>query len=90
MSTVFLATGPTGLARAELAEGYVEHVAARFDVRYIAADPHAAENVYAGAQGDGVLRSDDAGRTWRRSGLEGWVVKTPARRGAFITRPFSS
>lgn len=76
MNTVLLATGPSGLARAELAEGYVEHVAAGFDVRCVAADPHAAQNVYAGTQGDGVLRSDDAGRTWRRSGLEGWVVKT--------------
>jgi hypothetical protein len=34
------------------------------------------KNVYAGTQGDGVLRNDDAGRTWRRSGLEGRVVKT--------------
>src|SRR5260370_8314082 len=76
MTTVFLATGPAGLARAELAEGYVEHVAAGFDVRCVAADPHAPQNAYAGTQGDGVLRSDDAGRTWRRSGLEGRVVKT--------------
>ncbi len=73
---MFLATGPSGLARAALAQGSVEHVAAGFDVRCVAADPHTAQNVYAGTQGDGVLRSDDAGRTWRRSGLEGRVVKT--------------
>jgi hypothetical protein len=76
MTTVFLATGPAGLARAELAEGCVQHVAAGYDVRCVAADPHAAQNAYAGTQGDGVLRSDDAGRTWHRSGLEGRVVKT--------------
>ncbi len=69
MTTAFLATGPSGLARAELAQGHVEHVAAGFDVRCVAADPRAAQNIYAGTQGDGVLRSDDAGRTWRRSRL---------------------
>jgi hypothetical protein len=64
ITTVFLATGPSGLARAELAQGSVEHVAAGFDVRCIGADPQAAQNVYAGTQGDGVLCSDNAGRTW--------------------------
>jgi len=63
MTTVFLATGPKGLARTELAEGYVEYAAAGLDVRCVATDPHAAHHIYAGTQGDGVLRSDDAGRT---------------------------
>ena len=78
MTTVFLATGPAGLARAELPGADVEKVAAGFDVRCVAADPRAENNVYAGTQGDGVLRSDDGGRTWRPSGLDGWVVKSLA------------
>src|SRR5260370_16530897 len=76
MTSFFVAAGRAGFAGAELAEGSVQHVAAGFDVRCVAADPHAAQTAYAGTQGDGVLRSDDAGRTWRRSGLEGRVVKT--------------
>src|SRR6266508_193281 len=76
MTRVFLATGVAGLTRAELPGDDVDTVAVGFDVRCMAADARAEQNVYAGTQGDGVLRSDDAGRTWRRSGLEGWVVKS--------------
>jgi len=78
MTTVLLATSRAGLARAELPGGRVRPVAPGFDVRCVAACPRAAHNVYAGTQGNGVLRSDDAGQTWRRSGLEGWVVKSLA------------
>ncbi len=78
MTSVYLATSPAGLARAELPGADVERVAAGFDVRCVAADPRAEHNVYAGTQGDGVLRSDDGGRTWRPAGLDGWVVKSLA------------
>src|SRR5436309_1812541 len=78
MTSVYLATGPAGLARAELPGADVERVAAGFDVRCVSADPRAEHNVYAGTQGGGVLRSDDGGRTWRPSGLDGWVVKSLA------------
>jgi len=78
VTSVYLATGPAGLARAELPGADVERVAAGFDVRCVSADPRAEHNVYAGTQGGGVLRSDDGGRTWRPSGLDGWVVKSLA------------
>ncbi len=36
----------------------------------LAADPHTAGRAWAGTDGDGVFRSDDAGASWRPAGLE--------------------
>jgi photosystem II stability/assembly factor-like uncharacterized protein len=77
----FLATTGSGLARATCgADGAwsVESSLAGQDVRCLAADPLDARVVYAGTQGQGVLRSDDAGRTWCSAGLAGHVVKSLA------------
>ena len=75
--TIFLATGAPGLVRAQLGSP-VEAVAAGYDVRALAVDPGDPHNVFAGTQGSGVLRSEDAGRTWRPSGLDGRIVKSLA------------
>ena len=77
--TVYLSTLVPGLARAEMLPGgewTVEMVAPNADVRCLAADTHAPGTVFAGTQGGGVLRSDDAGRTFKRAGLDGLIVKS--------------
>lgn len=77
---LFLAATGDGLARAKLAAGAwsVERLLAGRDVRCLAADPLQAGRLYAGTQGEGVLRSDDRGQSWRPSGLVGHVVKSLA------------
>lgn len=78
---ILLATTGRGLARAELQPNGVWSVEIRLsddDVRCLAADPLNPAVVYAGTQGRGVLRSDDAGRTWRPAGLDGMIVKALA------------
>jgi photosystem II stability/assembly factor-like uncharacterized protein len=78
---VFIATTGNGLARASRdtsGQWQVERVLSGSDVRCLAVDPLNPECVYAGTQGQGVLRSDDRGRTWRRAGLAGQVVKAIA------------
>ena len=84
---VFVATTGSGLARASLhASGRweVERLLPGSDVRCLAADPLHRDRVYAGTQ-EGVLRSDDRGRTWRQVGLAGQNVKaiaaSPTRAG---------
>jgi photosystem II stability/assembly factor-like uncharacterized protein len=93
---IFIATTGSGLARASRqADGRweVERLLAGSDVRCLAADPLHRERVYAGTQGQGVLRSDDRGRTWRQVGLMGQTVKaiaaSPTRAGVVYagTRP---
>jgi hypothetical protein len=79
--TVYLSTLVPGLARAEMLQGgewAVELVARQADIRCLAADPHAPGTVFAGTQGGGVLRSDDAGRTFTPTGLDGLIVKSLA------------
>jgi hypothetical protein len=85
---VFIATTGSGLSRAsQHADGRwdVEHLLPGSDVRCLAADPLHRDRVYAGTQGQGVLRSDDRGRTWRSVGLAGQTVKaiaaSPTRAG---------
>jgi len=51
---------------------------AEADVRCLAADPRNPWIVFAGTQGAGVYKSDDAGETWQAAGLAGRVVKTLA------------
>ncbi|HSK15063.1 MAG TPA: hypothetical protein VK915_02750 [Gaiellaceae bacterium] len=77
---LFLAATGSGLARAARSGDawVVEDLLAGRDVRCLAADPLGAGTVYAGTQGEGVLRSDDGGRSWRQAGLEGHVIKSVA------------
>lgn len=82
----FLATtgahnGQASLARA----GYdgkgswtVDFLLDDYDVRCLAADPHNGDIVYAGTQGNGVLRSTDRGQSWKPAGLPGQIVKSLA------------
>jgi hypothetical protein len=77
----FLATTGNGLARASHSENgtwQVEQLLPGQDVRCLAVDPLNRSIVYAGTQGNGVLRSDDGGRTWRQAGMEGQIVKSLA------------
>ncbi len=77
----FLATTGHGLARATPVsndEWQVEFLLTEQDVRCLAADPLNPEIIYAGTQGNGVLRSNDRGKTWRSVGLAGQVVKALA------------
>lgn len=55
-----------------------EVIFAQQDVRCLAADPVGRETVWAGTQGNGVLKSTDAGRTWSMAGLDGKIVKAVA------------
>ena len=80
-ANVFLATTGKGLARAvadESGEYAVEHLLGDKDVRCLAADPQNRDIVFAGTQGQGVLRSDDRGQSWRPAGLDGIIVKSLA------------
>src|SRR6266704_2882375 len=77
----FLATTGHGIARAEYVattQWSVEFLLLDQDVRCLAADPLNPEVVYAGTQGNGVLRSRDRGKTWRPCGLSRQVVKALA------------
>jgi hypothetical protein len=77
----FLATSGSGLARAESGanDGWtVEQLLQDQDLRCMTADPLDSTTVYAGTQGDGVLRSDDQGHSWQEAGLPGIIVKSLA------------
>lgn len=77
----FIATTGHGIARASLgadSQWHVDFLLADSDVRCLAADPLNKNSNYAGTQGSGVLRSDDAGKTWQPAGLTGQVVKALA------------
>lgn len=85
---VFIATTGSGLTRASQHAGgrwEVERLLPGSDIRCLAADPLHRDRVYAGTQGQVVLRSDDRGRTWRQVGLAGQTVKaiaaSPTRAG---------
>jgi len=54
----------------------VERILPDQDVRCLEMDRRQSAVLYAGTQGNGVLRSDDRGITWRAAGLEGLVVKS--------------
>ena len=68
---LLVATRP-GVAAVE--DGAAE-IVWRGDVRRLARD---GARVFAGTDGDGVLRSDDAGATWRAVGLEGPRIRSLA------------
>ena len=81
VNRIFLSTNGSRLARAECGLGEqwsVEFLLEGTSVRCLAVDPHNHSVVYAGTQGDGILRSTDGGRTWQAAGLAGHVVKSIA------------
>jgi hypothetical protein len=78
---VFLATTGSGVARAAGDASGAWSVAQLLrgkDVRSLAADPLDANILYAGTQGEGVLRSKDRGETWQPAGMAGQIVKSLA------------
>lgn len=78
---VFLASHGNGIARAECrADGRwsVDFLLEGQDVRCLATDPGDANVIYAGTQGNGILRSEDGGQTWRPGGMAGQIVKSLA------------
>lgn len=81
MNQTFISTNGSRLARAECsADGHwsVEFLLEGTNVCCLAADSHNRNGVYAGTHGNGVLRSDDRGKTWQPSGMEGHIVKAIA------------
>ena len=81
MGKLFIAASGSNLARAECgSDGHwsVETLLAGTKVRCLSADPHDANVVFAGTQGSGVIRSDDRGKTWQPSGMDGQIVKSIA------------
>jgi hypothetical protein len=81
MGTAFIAKTARGIARADRGpdgEWRVEPLLPELDVRSLASDPLDSRVLYAGTQGEGLYRSDDAGRSWRPAGLEGYIVKSIA------------
>ena len=79
---VFLAVTGRGLSRASCSNG-LWNVEFRLndqglDIRCLAADPAHPQIVYAGTQGQGVLRSDDGGFSWQPAGLTGRIIKSLA------------
>jgi hypothetical protein len=80
MNRTFISTSGSRVARAECANGHwsVDFLLEGINVRCLAADLHNENIVYAGTQGNGVLRSDDRGKTWKPSGMQGHLVKAIA------------
>lgn len=75
------ATTSNGITRAKQkgnGEWSIDALIQGTDVRCLAADPLSKEIIYAGTQGQGVLRSDDSGDTWQPAGLAGQAVKSLA------------
>lgn len=69
---ILLATTAPGIARAErsaAATWHVDHLLAGTRVTILAVDPNDRRRIWAGTKDQGVLRSDDAGATWRPAGL---------------------
>src|SRR6185436_19363133 len=96
MNQTFISTSGSRLARAECAaNGHwsVEFLLEGTNVCCLVADPHNRNVVYAGTQNNGVIRSDDRGKTWQPSGMQGHIIKaiaaSPAERGLIVvgTKP---
>lgn len=84
VAPTLLATRGADVARATLSNGTwrVESTLAGAPVRALCADPATSARAWAG--GDGAWRSDDAGATWRRAGLEDREVTAIAARGRVV------
>ncbi|MBC8504657.1 MAG: hypothetical protein ISR58_00220 [Anaerolineales bacterium] len=77
---IFLATTGKSLARAEYLAGtwQIETLLSGTRITCLAADPLKPPQLYAGTQGDGLLVSEDSGKTWRSAGLAGAPVRSLA------------
>jgi hypothetical protein len=77
---IILACGGKGISRAECGtdgEWAVDSLALDYRVTCLAADPSNSQNLFAGTR-SGILRSNDQGRTWQPSGMDGQIVKSMA------------
>jgi hypothetical protein len=88
MNRVFLATNGSRLARAENnASGSweVEFLLEGTPITCLAMDPCNPNVAYAGTRGNGILRTDNRGKTWQNAGMQNQVVKaiavSPAKPG---------
>lgn len=80
-ATTLIANTRDGLARATRADAdrwQVKQFMQGHDIRCLEPDPHHPGTIYAGTQGNGVLRSDDLGQSWQPAGLDGQIVKALA------------
>ncbi|MEJ2601260.1 MAG: hypothetical protein P8Z00_23220 [Anaerolineales bacterium] len=78
---IFLSTPGDGISRAEKSRNgtwEVAHLLTGQNVRCLASDPRSPEVIYAGTQGQGILRSGDCGETWEPCGMGGQIVKSIA------------
>jgi len=78
---IFIATTGESLVRATRLTDDTWTVAALLpgtQVNCFVSDPYNPNIVYAGTQGNGVLRSEDWGENWLSAGLDGQVVKSLA------------
>ena len=68
-----------GLAERKANDNWsVEFLLEDQQVNCLAADPHNPNVVFAGTQGNGLLRSEDCGQTWQPGGMAGEVIKSIA------------
>ncbi len=77
-ANAFISTTGSGLARAERqtdGSWLVENLLGEQSVSCLAADPLNPTTVYAGTKQNGVLRSTDAGKSWKPAGMAGQTVK---------------
>ena len=77
----FIATTGNDLARATRSAGgawSVEMLLPGTQVNCLATNPHDSKVAYAGTQGNGLLCSEDGGKTWHPAGMAGQVVKSLA------------
>jgi photosystem II stability/assembly factor-like uncharacterized protein len=77
-SAIFLATTGSGITRARQngnGEWSLDFPLQGTEVSCLAGDPLNTNIIYAGTQGEGLLRSDDSGSTWHPVGLAGQTIK---------------
>jgi photosystem II stability/assembly factor-like uncharacterized protein len=80
-SVNIIATNGRGIARARQngsGEWILDYPLQSSGVNCLAGDPADAKVIYAGTQGEGLLRSVDSGATWQPVGLAGETVKAIA------------
>jgi hypothetical protein len=81
MKQVFLSSNVDRVARAELGEGGIWSVELMLEgqkVSSLSSSRQQPNVVYAGTRGNGVLRSENWGKTWQPTGLAGYDVKSIA------------
>ena len=78
--STFIASNGTGITRAEVinTEWRVESLLEDAEITCITHDPLNQNRIYAGSRKQGVLTSDDRGKTWQTIGLNHQVVKSIA------------